>query len=510
MRSKLFLIIILLFAVASVSVACNGEEEPATLEMPPTPTLSPAVVTQGEEASATGGGPVSTPLPITPATTATAVPPATATTSPPVMDGLPATSHDLLFLADGALKLWRHAPAQIDTLMMGATAVSPEEYPGQRIRQPLVGDVAGLSVSSDGAHAVIAKLMSETPYIITPGQPFTNTVGTYEITFLNVATGEQRPLIPAIHNPLIPEFTIAPDGQTLAISGLGVGSLEGIALGAEMEGTLYVMKTAVNSIPTAIDTCANACSNVVWHNDGNLFVYGNQDGLKMFNLAATAPELLVDGKATDEHPWGKHFTPISWANNGRSLLTWYSQYIEGSERAVFDMPTKNVIPVPNSGAYVGPFAQMEWMYDARLFVVRQNDSQQAIGETMRVDGDNNQIILDETVMLSTDTSYPAAPMHWENGRFAYALFNVNSDFGEANGNSSGLYQRISFNEDAERLNDTPSLTDFFIDSAWEKESGSSLVFSDRGTMWYLPTDGVGMMNMETAVGGNAHSFNWLP
>ena len=505
MKIKLFLFIILLLT----AVSCTAEEESTPLELPPTPTLSPAVVTQGEEVSTTGGGAVSTPLPITPATTATAEPLATATTIPPVTEGLPTTSKDLLFLADGALKLWRHNPARIDTLMMGGTAVSPEEYPGQRIRQPRVGDVAGLSVSSDGTQAVIARLVSETPYIVTPDQPYTNTVGTYEIILLNVATGEQRPLIPAIHNTTIPGFTIAPNGQTVAISGLGVGSLEGLALGVEMEATLYVMETAVGSAPTAIDICANMCSSIIWHTDGNLFVYGNQDGLKMFNLSANAPELLVDGRATDEHPWGKHFTPISWANNGRSLLTWYSDKIEGGERAVFDMPTKNVMIVPNSGAYIGPFAQMEWMYDARLFVVRQNDSQQAIGETFRVDGDNNQIILDETVTLSTDANYPAAPMHWQNGRFAYALFNVNSDFGQANGNSSGLYQRISFNEDAERLNDAPSLTDFFIVSAWEKETGNSLVLSDRGTMWVMPTNGTAIMNMETAVGDNAHSFNWL-
>jgi len=150
------------------------------------------------------------------------------------------------------------------------------------------------------------------------------------------------------------------------------------------------------------------------------------------------------------------------------------------------------------------------MYDARLFVVRQNDARQAIGETFRVDADNSQLLLEDTVMLSTDASYPAAPMHWKNGSFTYALFNVNSGFGELSGNSSGLYQRISFNEDTERLNGTPLITVFYVDTAWEKETGSGLVISDRGTMWYLPTDGTAMMNMQNVVGGNAHSFHWLP
>ena len=510
MKNKLLLIIVLLFAVIITAVSCTTAEEPSVLELPPTPTLNPAIVTQGGDVSTTGGGDVSTPLPITPAVTAPPVPLATATTVAPVLEGLPATSKDLLFLADGALKLWRHNPAQIDTLMMGGTAVSPEEYPNQRLWQPLVGDVASLSVSSDGTQAIIAKLTQETAYIITPSDPYTSTVGTYEIIYLNLATGEQRPLLPALHNSFVPAVSIAPNGQTVAISGLSTTPMEQLTLTPDMVGTLYVMETAVNSTATAIDSCANSsCSGLVWHNDGNLFVYGNQDGLKMFNIAATAPELLVDGAVSAEFEWGRHFTPISWANNGRSLLMWYSQYIEGGERAVFDMPTKNVMIVPESGAYVGPFAQMEWMYDARLFVVRQTESQQAIGETFRVDADNHQLLLDETVMLSTDAAYPAAPMHWQNGRFAYALFNVNSDFGVADGNSSGLYQRISFNEDAERLNDTPSLTNFFIDTAWEKESGSSLVIGDRGTMWVVPADGAAIVNMETAVGGNAHSFNWL-
>jgi len=516
MKNKLFLIIVLLFAVTITAVSCTAEEEPATLQMPPTPTLSPAVVTQGEQGeqeediSTMGGGGVSTPLPITPAVTASPLPPATATTTPPVLEGLPATTHNLLFLADGGLKLWRHNPAQIDTLMMGGTAATPEQYTGQRVREPLLGDIAALTVSNNGTQAVIAKLLAKTAYLPDPAQPYTSTVGTYELIYLNLATGEQRPLLSGLHSFYPPAISISPNGQTVAISGLSTTPIEQLTLTPQMVGTLYVMETAVSSIPTAIDSCANACSGLVWHNDGNLFVYGNQDGLKMFNIAATAPELLVDGAVNNEFPWGKHFTPVSWANNGRSLLTWYSQYIEGSERAVFDMPTKNVMIVPNSGAYVGPFAHMEWMYDARLFVVRQNETNQAIGETFRVDGDNNQLVLDETVLLSTDVSYPAAPMHWQNGRFAYALFNVNSDFGQANGNNSGLYQRISFNEDAERLNDTPSLTDFFIDTAWEKESGSSLVIGDRGTMWIMPTGGAAMTNMQTAVGNNAHSFNWLP
>lgn len=509
MKNKLFLIIILLFSITITAVSCTAEEEPTMLEMPPTPTLNPAIVTQDEDISTMGGGEVSTPLPITPAVTPSDAPPATATTARPVLDGLPATSKDLLFLADGSLKLWRHDPARIDTLMMGGTAVSPEQYPGERLWQPLAGDVAALTVSKDGTQAVVAKLTTITPYIVAPGDPYTSTVGTYELFYFNLATGEQRSLLPRLQSLYPPEISISQNGQTVAISGLSSEPLEHLTITPQMMGTLYVMETAVSSIPKTIDSCSPLCTGLVWHNDGNLFVYGNQDGLKMYNLAASAPELLVDGAVTNEFQFGKHFTPISWANNGSSLLTWYSQYIEGADRAVFDMPTKNVMIVPNSGAYVGSFAQMEWMHDARLFVVRQNESQQGIGETMRVDGDNNQIILDETVLLSTDASYPAAPMHWENGRFAYALFNVNSDFGAANGNSSGLYQRISFNEDADRLNDTPLLTEFFSDTAWEKETGSGLIVGMQGTMWYLPTNGGAVTNMQTAVGSSAHNFNWL-
>ncbi len=508
-RNLCILIILLLTAVG-----CEEEETRPALEMPsiPLPDTPVAATAVNEDAGGAQLQPTPTIAPtITPTTApeATAVP---AATTSPVTEGLPAISSDLLFIADGALKWWRHDLGQIETLMMGGTAVSSESSPSERAYTPVVGDVTALVINDDGSQAIIAKLTDEIPFIPDPENPYTDTIGVYQIIRFDFNSGEQVMMFPTLFSRYTPVLSISPDGQRMTVGGLGTHTFEELNLitdGGLLSGNLYIRDTAVGAAPKIIDRCEGTCRGIAWHMDNNLFVYGNQDGLKLYNISASAPELLIDGAIDNTQLYRKFFSPISWANNGRFLLMQYSEYIEGSERAVFDIISRQLMIVPNSGAYVGPYAHVDWMNDARLFLVRQNESYQAIGETLRVDVDSGQLTVDETVQLSQGGIYPVAPKHWADGRFGYALFNVHSDMIQGiDGSSSGLYQRVSFNEEAVRLNDLPALNEFYTSAEWNAD-GSSFVVSDLGTMWYISGTGGVVQNMTTAVGLSAHSFNWI-
>ncbi len=509
LKRNLFIFIILLLT----AVGCEGEETRPALEMPsiPLPDTPVAATAVNEDASAQ-----LQPTPtIAPTITPTAAPEATAAPTAitaPVTEGLPTISSDLLFIAEGAFKWWRHDLGQIETLMMGGTAVSSDSSPRERAYTPIVGDVTALVINDDGSQAIIAKLTDEMPFIPDPENPYTDTIGVYQIIRFDFNSGEQVMMFPTLFSRYTPILSISPDGQRMTAGGLGTSTFEELNLitdGGLLSGNLYIRDTAVGASPKIIDRCVETCHGIAWHIDNNLFVYGNQDGLKLYNISASAPDLLVDGAIDNNHLYGKFFSPISWANNGRFLLMQYSEYIEGGERAVFDILSRQVMSVPNSGAYVGPYAHMDWMNDARLFLVRQNESYQAVGETLRVDVDSGQIMVDETVLLSQGHIYPVAPKHWPDGRFGYALFKVNSDIIQGiDDSSSGLYQRISFNEEAARLNDLPALNEFFTSAEWNAD-GSSFVISDLGTMWYISGTGGAVQNMTTAVGLSVHSFNWI-
>jgi hypothetical protein len=487
-------------------VGCGLNEPAATLPPPPTPpggTRPSAIVTEGIATLPPDDGARQTAVAQSSPTPATIATPTLAPTATPATQpadpratavsaaNLPATSHDLLLIADGELKRWNHNSRQIETLLSRDNTLQPDPDTG-------IGDTIAYSLRADGRRAVVGRLTATTTIsdTVTPGAIIT--INTYELRYLNLETGAAQPLVTAVTDTNRPAFSLSPDGRYLAFSGLALGAANPMPDQATDE-QLFVLETESGQTPRIVGQCRGSCTAMRWHQDNNFFVFGDRQGLWLYNLSASRPELLLDGGQGDAG-FGVYVEPIAWGRNGRYLLMWYGGGIEGAERAVFDVPTKTRLIVPNSFVYADPlYAEMTWMQDDRLFIVR-SEGGQALGETWRVNLDAGQIQRDESVILSSQLEHPTAPVHWPNGHFGYGLLDANDAA------SSGLYRRVAFTEPEAQLNVLPAAT-YAPEIAWLPD-GSGAAIAHDGRLYYAPTDGA-LYDLSTAVGPNAHTLTWL-
>jgi len=227
--------------------------------------------------------------------------------------------------------------------------------------------------------------------------------------------------------------------------------------------------------------------------------------LWLYNQAATRPESLL-ANTTDTPEGTAVYSPIAWAANSRYLLLWRSHF-EGGSRAVFDVPTGQIIDVPDSFVYVDPFpAEIVWMPDDRLYVLRSQDEGQLrpMAELWRVSLDSGQLVLEESRRLSDQPLYATAPRHLLDGRFAYALVGATPVDG------SGLYilTALAENETPEHVNavlPAPAAPDI----QWSPE-GAGAVIAQEGSVFYAPAGDDFLYNVQAVLGQQAHSFHWLP
>lgn len=505
MTTKHFLPISVLLLLVLLA-ACRGGEPGPNLLPPPTPlqtSLPPAIVApvDGTMAPLETADPSSSP---TPFETPTLIPTATAGLTAPdpqavtigPNEPLPPTIHDLLFIAEGSLKRWNGALRQVETVVAGRL-----ESPASGTRgwqQPLAGDVTDYAVSQDGRRLLVVRLLAETP-VLQETTAVTQTIRTYELRYLNLETGVGRVLAPTVNDLSDLSFALSPDGRYAAFGGLSLGSAANLTPDEAPDGQLYVVETEGVTQPRQVDTCDGFCRYPLWHQDNNFFVFGDGRGLMLYNIAATRPELLIS--SADDSEFGRYFGPIAWARNGRWLLAWLGAGIEGSEKAVLDVPTGTVMPVPHTFQYADPlYAELTWMQDDRLFMVR-SERNSAIGETWRVNQEAGQVERDEVVTLSTEAIHPTAPVHWANGRFGYGLLDPNG------GPATGLFQRIAFNEPPERVNNLPAAT-LAPEIAWSP-TGSGAAISHEGRLYYAPT-GEALYDVSEITGLAASHLTWLP
>lgn len=498
---------ILVILTLVLLAACRGNEpEPNLLLPPPTPlqtSLPPAIVAPLEGTLAPLETAVADAIP-TPFETPTLIPSPTAglalpdpqaqTVSPGAL--LPPSTHDLLFIADGALKRWAANARQVTTVVAGGpeTAVTgPRAW-----RQPIPGDVTDFAISQDGRRALVARLMATTPVSDTT-TAVTVTIRTYELSYLNLETGGSRVLAPAVNDLSDLSFALSPDGRYAAFGALSLGEFAAQPLTETPNGQLYVADAESGATPRLVGDCDGFCRDPLWHQDNIFFVFSDGQGLMLYNITATRPELLIS--SDDGSEFGRTFGPIAWARNGRWLLAWVSAGIEGSEKAVLDVPTGAVMPIPHTFQYADPlYAELAWMQDDRLFMVR-SERGAALGETWRVNQDAGQVERDEVVTLSSEAIHPTAPVHWANGRFGYGLLDPNG------GPATGLFQRVSFNEPAEQASQIPAAT-FAPEIAWSP-NGSGAAISHEGRLYYAPT-GEALYDVSEITGLAASHLTWLP
>ncbi|MCB8976170.1 MAG: hypothetical protein H6657_01945 [Ardenticatenaceae bacterium] len=536
MIKQRFLILFLLLMAGLA--ACTGTtfSEPTPIPPPPTndsDTNPPVAATNTPDPIAEATDTAVDPTPTLIATaTPTAEIVATAVTNPPVQvvnsQPLPASSRNLLFLADGAFKQWNHATSQVETIVPGPNPASrvPEDdiWPAEGF----VGDVTAFSMSADGKRAVVARLLNKQASSPELGSLVETS---QELLFVDMISGEMWTLVPQVDN--LGDFQLSPDAQQLAFTGTGLDGIPDAGTnppdadsGVPLPNNLYVMSTGGgNPGPVRlVRDCTSRCLWPVWHGESNLVAFTDNEALWLYNIAANEPEILLvntpfySGMADVSQI--SIYSPIAWAKNGRYLLLWNGGW-ESASRAVLDVPTKAFAAIPNSLVYADPFpSEISWMPDDRLLIWRTehtNNSIVPLAELWRFNPANEELVKEESTVLSTLPLGVLGGTTLENGRFAFALNSSPADLdNETAVAAAGTYQLVSLAETPERVNTLPpsEAASWQSQVYWAKDgSGAILVQQPRQfetTVFYAPTDGDFLYEITAVLGQNAHAFQWQP
>lgn len=518
--------------------ACTGDTFSEPTPIPPPPTSSdgnnpPAAATITPAANAAATEPAAEPTPTLVATaTATAEVLATAVTNPPIQaitsQPLPASSRNLLFVADGAFKRWNQANGQIETIVPGPDPASRVQTDELLPVAAFVGDVTGYATSADGKRAVVARLIGEQP----TGESETSLVETsHELLFVDMVSGEIWLLVPQVDN--LGDFQLSPDAQQLAFAGTGLDGIPDAGnnppdadSGVPLPNNLYVMPTGGgNPGPVRlVRDCTSRCFSPVWHVENNLVAFADNEALWLYNIAASEPELLLEN--TPYEPGMADvgqisiYSPIDWASNGRYLLVWEGLW-EGAHRAVLDVPTKAFTLIPNLFDYDRVFpSEISWMSDDRLLIWRTqiegNIEQIPLVELWRFDPTTEQLNLEETATLTDLPLGISGGTYLADGRFAFALHEIPGSDDPSAAQVSGTYVLTSLAETPERVNSLPPTSAAYLHTqvVWARDgSGAILVQQPRQfetTVYYAPTDGDFLYDVTAVLGHYPHNFQWQP
>lgn len=508
---------IILFATAVLLLtACSvaAELEPTPILPPPptaagaaatgtAPAADPAAETPAAAETAVTGTPDETGLP-TPLPTPTLAPTPAPETSPSLTmaaaNDLPATTRDLVFISDGALRMWNHNNAQLETLVPRGETADPDAV-RETVFTPLAGDVTQFDVSRDGNRIAAARLTyTETITDTSDGSPVQRIYTESELLFIDTVSKETWTLVPTLTNFV--DLSISPNQQQVAFIGSTLsGFPEPTATAADAPRRIY-LTTTPDGQPREIGACADFCGGLLWHPNNELVLWADGDALWMYNVSGNTPEQLVQntlGSAADT----SLFRPVSWAGNGRFLLV-AEQLWEGSRMAVLDVPSGQILAVPDTGYYADPFPpEVSWMQDDRLLVLRADIAGQRHTslELWRVQPDAGQLVREEFYDLDANAA-GAGAVHFENGRFGYGLL-AQSDV-----MVSGLYVQTSLSEPPERVN---GLAPAFVapNIVWSPDGSGAVVVQNQLAL-YAPSSGDDLYQMTAVFGPWAHHFAWLP
>ncbi|MCA9926933.1 MAG: hypothetical protein KC419_00595 [Anaerolineales bacterium] len=513
------LILITILIMVLLPAACADEPELLPTPIMPPPNLddtdgssageetadNPAEAVEAETAVSPTPSPdaniTATPTLVpTPTLLPTATPVTDPALSPMSTAPLPAVSHDLVFLSDGALQMWNHNNGRLETLYAGsADADAARETPFTQH----VGDIIRFDVSADGNRIVAVRLTHSetlTPTVTGDEPPVGIHYTEYELLFLDVVSKESWTLIPTVTD--LRDVAISPNQQQVAFIGSSLTHQEAPNADALPENAqVYVIGTPDGTVRT-IGPCTEFCGGITWHPSSDFFTWTDSEALWLFNLSGSEPHTLLANQTSDPAST-QVFQGISWAQNGRLFLLWQQAW-EGGSRVVLDVPTGQVIPVPDSFVYADPFpTEVSWMQDDRLLIARSTigSSRSAALELWRVNVEEGRLVLEESTQPDGPFSI-AGGVHLQDGRFAYALLNQDDPQG------SGLYLQISLTELPERAN---GLIPAFIapDVFWSPD-GSGAVVVQNGYVLYAPANGEGLWDGTAVFGSRARDFVWLP
>lgn len=525
---RLTLIFFLLFTLGGLA-ACTSDVLTEPTPIPPPPNADTGEAGEVNDVAAT-------PLPTLPPEEETAVQPTptlvptetpttlaqpTAVTNPPVQvlnsQPLPASSRDLLFIADGSFKQWNHATGQIETLVAGTNTANPNpEIPGDLVP----GSITAYTMNADGKRAVVARVLSRAN---APEVQNAQTEYSYELLFVDLISREVWTLVPQVDNLF--GFDLSPNAQQLAFIGSGLDGIPDATSHDLPANNLYIIETGGGNPANLrqVHSCETYCRSPQWHIENNLLAFGDDEALWLYNIAADEPEMLLTNNpfSVEMANVGEVsvYWPVAWARNGRTLMLQHGRW-EGSSSAVLDLPTGALAELPNTFIYAEIFpAQVSWMPDDRLLVWHTESTETSFVpfvELWRFDLGSGTLVLDESARLSQEMMGVLGGIGLENGRFAFALDVPPAENINVTENQSGTYQLTSLAEAPTRVNSLPPGDGTYRQATvlWSADgSGALLTQSDQPNqpkLFYAPTDGAFLYEVTAVFGQNPHSFTWQP
>lgn len=475
----IFVFIGLLLVACQTSDTVWVTQQAAITTAVPSPISAPATTSVAETMPPT-------PLPTlvytrTPMPTATVVPTDTPVPIlPPILpadpDQLPPISYDLLFMTGDTLQLWAHESGQIETLLAGA--LWPQ-----------------YSLDSAGKTILAARALTTEP-------------ATAELILIERATGQSRVLLSPIVG--LVDFALSPDGQSAAYTVQDEEQPTGSVCLVTSDGVTQTLAPCqwlyTKDHGDWIFTAEVGCGNISWAPDSQMFLWGDADGV-WASVWQTTPRLLVANEWFEDDPPRIYSATQDWSPNGRYLLI-NAKRSKGATLRVFDTTTEALFEVPYPLPNIDPGAYWVWTQDNRLFLVRPpglDEGTDNFAEIWRV-AETELIQEDELPISTLANEVPAAPAQLDNGRFAFALTDIN----QQNEQIRGLYFLNDFDTIPQKVNSLPPAR--WVRSLVWLPNGEAAIYTyfERKQIFLVPIDGSPLIDLTEVMGEVVNHLTWLP
>lgn len=287
-------------------------------------------------------------------------------TPPP--DHLPEISENLLFVSSqNTLKRWNHLTGQVEVLI----------GPDAEFQENSAFNVIDYSPSLHSSLIAAWVLPADSPK-------------TSQVTLLDLST-QQQFTVAQIPLPWPVKIALSPDGKWLAyirpdypLNPQGwstpgyLSSFRSPLPGGSYTGKVWIIPTRQPEQAREIGSCTSErfnpnividCRGILWSPDSQALAWSDGRGLWIFRHGETPRLLVENGYHPGGNGMGDFYVQISWSPSGDHLLVRSGHY-EGSDRFFVDVASSVKAAIPGSHEYIMDPAQIIWLEDDRLFIVR--------------------------------------------------------------------------------------------------------------------------------------------
>jgi len=391
---------------------------------------------------------------------------------------------DLLYLAQGRLMRWDHI---------------------RGVSLPLVEGILEYSSSADGKKIALLKKAGMTA----------NGIEMIDLALFDFNTKQVTKIMEG--NSRLYEISISPSGKWIVYTD------------KPNAGDIYLLPIQPQATPIKLGTClqelGTPCQDITWSPDSRKIAWSDSRGIWISEVPRGTTTLLLPDTVQVIDPKGNQseihvsFSDLVWSPMGRFILVRVIPSNQGVRwYGILDTRQGRLIDIPDTFEFSDARSQAIWMPNGDLLVMQSgfslNDSPPYL-QLWKVVPTRNDLLMEKAAYHLDTEQFPALPEvegktinyfpRWvfqnTEGNYNFALSIQDTSI------PIQLFQLDVKRNTLQKFAEIPATTQEIL---WAPDGLGALVINSQNELIFVPMTGTLMVNLQAALGEDAHDFTWLP